>query len=158
MANLDRIEKLLGLYKEIHAVDKERGLNAVQQRISTKKRRKLAIRLAWAVASCVVLCIGVMALMDKNEASYSTSNSVILRQASGVFVDLMSVEQGEQIEGGIVTAKNEIRFNDVTVHSESQMAEITTPLGAEYKIVLSDGTLVWMNSCSSIRFTNNFAQ
>ncbi|TKC62436.1 FecR family protein [Pedobacter hiemivivus] len=63
---------------------------------------------------------------------------------------------------GLVIGKD-LRYNDNTAINstaqtkENEMASITTPRGGTYQIQLPDGTKVWLNAASSLKFPSTFA-
>jgi ferric-dicitrate binding protein FerR (iron transport regulator) len=71
----------------------------------------------------------------------SVSNGTISKQGD---VALQKLEDGllvYNISGKKLTEKNEVIYN-----------AISTPRGGQYQVTLSDGTKVWLNASSSIRF------
>ncbi len=84
------------------------------------------------------------------------SNKAVLTLSDGrtVFLD---PESGQMIqENGIAISNN----NGELLYGKSDVAVInkmSTPKGGQYKIVLSDGTRVWLNSASSITYPTFFS-
>ena len=66
---------------------------------------------------------------------------------------LLELEQGGQIvdDEGTLTYQTDSVF-----HKEVQYSELRVPRGGEYKIVLPDGTMVWLNAESVLRFPTTF--
>ena len=94
-------------------------------------------------------------------------NNAMLTLSDGSTIDLNSALDGEiakqsgtQIskvtDGQLVYAK-QISKNDQKNRSEN-MNLVRTPKAGQYQINLSDGTKVWLNSLSSIRFPASFAE
>ncbi len=50
-----------------------------------------------------------------------------------------------------------INAKDLSVSEAVQMNRIVTPIGGEYKIELSDGTVVWLNADSYLEFPSRFS-
>lgn len=88
---------------------------------------------------------GNRALLTLNDGSTiildSASNGVISTQGN---IDVKKLDNGflaYSVNGKTVTENDEAFYNT-----------ITTPRGGQYQITLSDGTKVWLNAASSIRF------
>lgn len=82
----------------------------------------------------------------------------ILTLADGSTIVLDSAKQGAVAKQSgtriIKTASGALTY-DVTEHpATSEMAwnTITTPRGAQYQVVLPDGTLVWLNAATTLRY------
>ena len=73
----------------------------------------------------------------KNGILASQGNTVINKSANG--------EVSYQIKGGEGTSGTELTYNT-----------IQTPLGGQYQVILPDGSHVWLNALSSIRFPTQF--
>lgn len=88
-------------------------------------------------------------------------NKAILTLADGTKVILDSANTGAISKQGNVTV---IKLNDGLLSYEEQKSNdiqvvyntITTPRGGQYQLVLADGSKVWLNAASSIRFPNAF--
>ncbi|SEN45258.1 FecR family protein [bacterium A37T11] len=83
------------------------------------------------------------------------SNKATLTLADGTKIKLQSDKAGIQING------KKIIYNDGTsiraIHSSSNtLNSLTTPRGGQYKIILSDGTKVWLNSASKLVYPEHF--
>ncbi|MGL5682597.1 MAG: FecR family protein [Marinifilaceae bacterium] len=156
MTEDNRTDNLLEIYKQVRKIDTAVGLQQVERRIKAKQRRKVFIRTLSVAACCATISIGVMLSLRQSQPQ-EVINHVSLKQSNGAVIDLTSMETCP-IEGGVIEGKNEIRFVESAISpSEVEYSEIRTPIGAEYKITLADGTIIWMNSCSSVQFANNFS-
>lgn len=82
----------------------------------------------------------ILTLADGSEVSMdSISNGIIAKQGGA---------SAKVINGALVyeTAGNEVVFN-----------KITTPKGRQFKLTLPDGSVVWLNAASTIRYPTVFA-
>jgi ferric-dicitrate binding protein FerR (iron transport regulator) len=89
-------------------------------------------------------------------------NKAVLTLADGSKIDLEAMEKGLSKNGS--TAVNKIRDGQVSFFSaggSSQTVEslntLVTPRGGKYSIILPDGTKVWLNAASSLRFPATFS-
>jgi ferric-dicitrate binding protein FerR (iron transport regulator) len=134
----------------------------------------------YAVAACMVLLLGYGAyhlfiqpspkpeIAQKESAVRSEKkevlpggNRAILTLANGTAIVLDSAGNGELARQGstrIVKLDN----GQLAYHTKgNQDAEVmyntmTTPRGGQYKLILPDGTAVWLNAASSIRYPTAF--
>jgi ferric-dicitrate binding protein FerR (iron transport regulator) len=83
------------------------------------------------------------------------SSKAILQLADGTLIDLEKEETRIATENGAVIDNNK---KEIVYHSgvpgprQVEYNSIEIPRGGEYQLVLSDGTKVWLNSETSIRF------
>jgi transmembrane sensor len=87
-------------------------------------------------------------------------NTAILRLEDGTAIQLRDEQKG------VVIANAAIKYNDGSiVHiqksapervANNSMLSAATPLGGTYQITLSDGTRVWLNAGSSLKFPATF--
>ena len=75
-----------------------------------------------------------------------------LRLADGRTIDLSEVEQG------IVVGDENITYvdGDTLLLTPSEMLVLTTPNGGTYQVTLSDGTKVWLNAASTLKYPSRF--
>ena len=92
-------------------------------------------------------------------------NKAILTLANGTHIILDSADNGQvanlgsssviRINKGLLSY-NPLRSNRAVTNS-NQYNTLTTPKGGQYQLELSDGTKVWLNAASSIRYPTSFA-
>ena len=131
-----------------------------------KRRRKLSARkqyLYWAAAAIllVTLCGGlyywpIMDSISDNQIAIG-GNKATLVLSSGEVVNLEEVDNNTRLEmNGVLIQKLDngtITYSLTGRKSGSEcIDQITTPKGGEFKIVLVDGTKVWLNANSSLKF------
>lgn len=89
------------------------------------------------------------------------SNVAQLNLANGQSLDLDQVKTGNayQADGMEVRKTEEGEITYVRLqnrHASTEWNEIVTPRGGQFKIVLEDGTGVWLNAASKLRFPAAF--
>lgn len=146
-------------------------------RTQPAKRRSI-IYIRWAAAAVFAACLAgagyyFLTSYGGNSAKHAFAgntqkivpggNKAILTLANGEKIIL------EDAQKGSVATQGDIAINKVNdgsiVYDTSKQKEpgekisynvLTTPVGGQYHIVLSDGTGVWLNSSSSIRYPSRF--
>ncbi len=165
----------------LSANELDEDLRDLQERINSSlvpKRKLLWSRIAVAVS--VMICLGIAFYFYTNvykeqKPSVVTaykdiepgSNKAILTLANGNKISITDAEDGEIIkESGVVISKTAdgqlvYKVNDRNKRSKNQALAyhtIETPRGGQHQIILPDGTRVWLNAESSIRFPESFVQ
>lgn len=90
-----------------------------------------------------------------DKATLTLSDGSKIELGSGIQVEKLSREAQALIlnqSGKLIYKANP----DKSSSSETPYNQITTPKGGQYKLVLSDGTQVWLNAASSLRFPVRF--
>ncbi|WEK18982.1 MAG: FecR domain-containing protein [Candidatus Pedobacter colombiensis] len=92
-------------------------------------------------------------------------NKAILTLADGSKISLDDVANGKVAQqSGIViskTADGQLEYrvdNKVASSKAPQYNTVSTPRGGQYQLVLPDGTHVWLNAASKLKFPSSFAQ
>ncbi|WP_270089823.1 FecR family protein [Sphingobacterium sp. SYP-B4668] len=141
--------------------------------------RKTVVWKIWAtsVAACLTICTGIYYYLSVPAQQYSAPTFVteyrdipaaqdlaILITSGGDSIALDKLSPGTSIQEGLLhISKNmngEIQYQASTQDSPSSHQAyntIFTPKGTKYKIVLSDGTKVWLNAGATLRFPVHFA-
>lgn len=167
-------EKLLrpGYMMKKRAEQKQFDADAAFARLKRRNNRR---RMVWigSVAASLILLLGLGMLirsMSERETEVLVQNRTIapgqhratLKLADGRVVTLGdSVCSPIQTEEGILHVEA-ARVNcgeDTTVNNETTVAynTLAIPRGGEYQLTLSDGTQVWLNSETELRFPVRFA-
>ena len=139
-----------------------------------QKQRKLPI-LRWmsAAAACIAITVTGWLLLNKKEDKAPTINPVVaaihpgtniatLTLADGTIISLDSAgnthiadQQGVQINnaGGALSYQNPT--SDIS-KSANLFNLLSTPRGGQYQVVLPDGTRVYLNADSKLRYPTRF--
>jgi transmembrane sensor len=157
--------------------DEEESLNLLVNQIQTKSKRVLWPQLAIAASILIFLTAGAYFLTFKkiihpqyvavNKPTKQDlapgGNKAILTLANGSTIVLTGAKNGELAsEDGTVVKKTSdglisyVRSGGSTLSKELTYNTATTPRGGQYQFVLSDGTRVWLNSASSIKYPVEF--
>jgi len=130
----------------------------------------------WASIAAIFLCIAVSGLLYWNSQSNNNitstivqndvlpgSNKAILQLSNGKKIILSEHETGElAIENGVKIHKDrddKIVYEDISRYKNNSINSnntISTPRGGTYRLILSDGTKVWLNASSSISYPVQF--
>ncbi|RQO74429.1 hypothetical protein DBR43_03275 [Pedobacter sp. KBW06] len=105
--------------------------------------------------------------LSKNDIR-AGGNKAYLTLTDGKQIKLSDMENGKiAVQAGFIitkTANGELRYeatpspNGITKNNKATLYNtISTPSGGQYKVVLPDGTQVWLNSASSLKYTTSLA-
>lgn len=158
---------------------KQEVFNAIHiaERRNTASVQKLWPRIA--VATAVLLIIGAGLFVFKNKDHKLTGqsaqmanditpggNKAFLTLANGNRISLTDAKNGEVAEqAGIKITKaadGQLVYSVSNSANENDKAKgyhtIETPNGGEYQIVLPDGTKVWLNAATLLKYPSTFAR
>ena len=123
------------------------------------------LKTAWfRYAAAVVICFGVVAYFminnkenrdDRHITQVTTnvapgSNKAILSIGNDQTINLSGDKTG-------ITVGSTITYNDgEQIADAGQVLQLSTPRGGQYQAVLPDGSKVWLNAASSIKFPSAF--
>jgi len=152
---------------------------AVKNRLSPRQAKRLPLyQQPWfKVAAAVVVLVGgfgIYSLIKSNSAEPETAtvdpgkqtispanNKATLTLADGSTIVLQNAANGTVANQGS-TKIEKAGGNLLTYISQNEKPEkallntITTPRGGLYQVVLSDGSKVWLNAASTLRFPAHF--
>lgn len=147
-------------------------LGAIEHSIGWKRSARIrAFRLTAAAAS-VLLIVTLGWWLTKQPSSPITptavnnnngspgGNRAVLTLGNGTQIVLDSAGNGTLFnQGGIHCIKldsGSLAYNAGGDPEEVQIHTLSTPVGGQFRIALSDGTNVWLNAASSLKFPSSF--
>jgi len=157
---------------------RKRILENILSRTTHDPERERLVRrmrpLKWVAAASVILLVaGVLFLGHRSTPSKTAgntlsadippgSNKAVLTLANGSTILLDSAHTGTLAQQGnaavVKTDSGKLAYRVVAGNKPTAIAynELATPRGGQYQLVLPDGTKVWLNAASSIRYPTAF--
>jgi transmembrane sensor len=172
LTDMNNLEAMLGWQRHIN---KQKALNQVRERAGLKKTGKTILRSLWpltiAVACLLVIAAGLyyFVVNDKNGAKQAAGSKVEQGPQPGTDKAVLTLANGRTIildKGGAGLLANEgnisikkARDGGLEYNGRDSAAKyntLATPRGGQYTIVLADGTRVWLNAESFLKYPAGF--
>ena len=153
------------VFKDIQIRD---AWQTVEQKLSSRpgwKKHHLVIRWSVAAAIAIMLTTGWILFM---QSPVKTEPEKLAKIPPWSLKAVWILEGGEKYElsenlgrditnsGGTTIGKDSLNTLVIQVGNNEQRSTVKVPEGGEYRVVLSDGTKVWINSGSELTFPMNF--
>lgn len=137
---------------------------------SETKSKKLKQSLLVAASLFLILSFGLFFYLQTQTRKNGTDQLALHDIAPGSNKATVTLANGQKLDlnslkGGVVIDKSGLAYNDGTDISQinpapkgtAQQLTLATPKGGQYQITLSDGTMVWLNAASALKFPSSFA-
>ena len=139
--------------------DKESLLQEIEGRIKKSKKRsiyKKNTQIVTIVAAVFLVMIGISKILN-HERLLIESENIVLTKSNGekIIIDSKKIE-AEKLEGLVSPKTNILSYKKDTISKSFVKNTINVPYGKRFKLKLSDGTQVHLNSGSSFTFPVSF--
>ncbi len=172
------LESMSAEEQQILEAELHQALTAVYKKEVLKSTRLFTIRRIAAAAMLLIICSTAFYFYSENSKDPESQavlkpkgdthdvapgrNTAVLTLADGTKVNLDSAGNGHiASQAGLSIIKNGSQLVYSSNHGESLANQnlfnvIETPRGGEYMVVLPDGTRVWLNAESSLKYPASF--
>lgn len=168
------LQQQLGDFQDLDDADRLQDMKRIRRSLQMRKTttRRLStgfMRKAAAVLAVALITGGLYvytrktdtlspAAVEQASLAVPGGDRAILSFDNGTTINLSTDKEGIIAKGGTVT------YDDGTAlanQSDAQagtirQASLTTPAGGQYRITLSDGTRVWLNAATTLRYPLTF--
>lgn len=154
--------------------DLDKAKEAIKHRLkSSRQKRKVMVYGKMAVAASIVLIVGTVFLKWENSSKkvearpmppittiQAGSDKAVLTLANG---NQVALEKGKKYQtGGVESDGSELVYTSPTEISgqdkKPKYNYLTIPRGGQFFVQLSDGTKVWLNSESKLKYPVKFQE
>ncbi len=168
------LQQKLGDFRDLSEAERLQDMEQIRRSLHPEKmpERRLStgfMRKAAAVLALFILIGGFYLYTRKIDTPSQSAiehanqvnaggNPATLHLDNGTTIQLNADKEAIRIAGGALTYDDGTALADASVVQDSKIryASLTTPAGGQYKIVLSDGTRVWLNAATTLRYPVTF--
>ncbi len=157
---------------ELHSRDYNNARRKVLKQLRKKIRQQkiVKIRRLWgtvAAASIIIFIVIIFwqpqhrTIQQKNEIAQQHSqntNSTLVKFDNGKVIALDDVPDGTIFQQGNISIEKQQNgilkylYTEISHTTKIDTSTIITPHGTTYKVILPDGSTIWLNAATSLRF------
>ncbi|PWV46538.1 FecR family protein [Chitinophaga sp. S165] len=160
---------------DLQQIDYDTTKAAIFKKLPRPKYRLAGKILRYAVAASILICASIVTVLFTNKKSVKQlaqteqqdiapgGNVAVLTLSNGKKITLDDTAEGTlATQSGINVVKTDegaLVYDRAANNADNQPAGFNTaetPKGGQYKLQLTDGTMVWLNAASSLRFPVRF--
>lgn len=167
-------ENLLAQEHELYKnVDKVKAFSTFKQKTHVlNKKHKTVDIISWKYAAIFLLPLAIAAVLWTNFKPEETPIPQQVAIHSGASQALLILENGQKValtsgdgNDSLIKNSNIVRKKDELIYTstkqeqapqEIRFNELIIPKGGEYKVTLSDGTVVYLNSVTHLKYPTTF--
>lgn len=162
--------------QERREVDWKAAYQRVQQKIAKSRRRRMTVVLISAAAAVAVLAVSLWVFRTERTANQLIQGIVMHDVPPGGNKAVLTLANGKQIvldsnANGILGQQGNTRVINLSAgklayklgkgntgtNKQLQYNTLTTPRGGQYQVALPDGSKVWLNAESSLKYPTGFS-
>jgi len=143
----------------------------IKAKTHAEQRPAFPISLRWkfSIAAMFLIAFSLVMYLYKGNNLHRQSEALHKNIIAGGNKATLTLPNGKTIDlseekDGLITNTNKITYSDGSkiennadlIVNTTEYITLTTPKGGQYKIVLSDGTQVWLNAASSLKYPAKF--
>ena len=154
--------------------DHERSWENLQYKLEKRRKHRISLYCVAASAALLFLILGIshiFSLHNNTQNKEAVVAAVISFPETGSRKAILTLENGEKVDlsvkkGTISNVNSTVINNNANqlltyrkveeVSSTPQINTLAIPRGGEYQLILSDGTRIWMNAESLLRYPTSF--
>lgn len=130
-------------------------------RIADSRKRKPRVILSIAAAACLLIAMAVALFLyklqrpgaDNEQNNYTAATTKLqLQLQDGPIVDLTRKDSAPLLQGLRLNYDSSGLTYDADADRPAQWAVLQVPDGMDYKLQLSDGSEIWLNAATTVRF------
>lgn len=162
-------EYLAKRFKEYSSFSHKSAFNDFANKVRKEKRKSLFIRITQVAAVIAILFTATTVIVNnkkkdnlavvKKEIIAPGKNIARLTLADGKKIELNNTTFNIQEQGGAIIKSDsgKISYSHTPKTKDIVYNELYIPRGGEYFLILSDGTKVWLNSDTRIKYPVSFS-
>ena len=153
----------------LNKIDKEADWKKIEDKISgnptIKQKRHVSISSFYKVAIAAVFLISLTYIAFNSRTHSTQGNQESVSITMGTDKAILTLEDGLDIvldkgtpfKNGTAHSNGErLEYNSAKGNSKTVFNYLTIPKGGQYQILLSDSTLVWLNSDTKLKYPVTF--